>query len=79
MSDPYYLDSTCPNGRWDLIINPSSSLSKECIDEMDTGGFSNDLNTPLMAAHAMHETISENSIDLPMVDLTKPIGLKISS
>merc|ERR1712150_170974 len=30
VSDPYYHDSTCENGRWDLIIHPSSSLSEEC-------------------------------------------------
>jgi len=81
VSDPYNFDSVCTNGRWDIIIAPSNELSESChqdiFEEMNSN--TTDLAAPFNIAFAMNSAIAGRNITLRNVDLTKPLGLSLSS
>ena len=79
VSNPYYFDSTCPNGRWDLIIQPSHLLSNECRLQTSDGNVSVHEISPIEIVEQMDSSVSDNNMTLYMIDLTKPIGVTLTS
>jgi len=90
VSDPYNFDSACPNKRWDLIIHPSSSLSKECVNQISflegqrhlltSTNNGTDILSPFHLAKTIGSEIKGiDETNIPLIDLTKPIGLSLKS
>ena len=78
VSDPYYFDSTCPNGRWDLFVLPSSDLTEECYTQASEGLTNDPMVSPIEFASALGNSFSQENITLPLIDSTKPIGMSLS-
>lgn len=72
VSDPYYLDSSCPNGRWDLLVLSATQLSDECKSNLVQ------IQSPFEVAHLMNDGISKNNMEIHLVDLNKPVALSFS-